>query len=238
MRATTGFALALAFVAHASLAHAAEEPAPEETPAKGPAPEETPAKATPLEEAPSKKIPEAAPPPVQHKPRAFASEPDQVALPTPRRVVLEWLPLRLLIPAGALAAEIRVSDSVSTTLSVGYGRAPVRTSAGQDTRTPLWQVGLSVQWYVAGDFEDGGVHLGVSGLLSRAGDAGMTLRTTVVQPGVLAGPLLGFKYVFRNRWIVDSQIGIGARLGSGGAKPAEQDQAFALLGDLAVGWAF
>lgn len=192
---------------------------------------------------PSPTVPEAAPPVTQplvgggHTPRKFASEPD-VEEPAPKRVAVEWLPLRLLVPVGAFAAEVRVTARTSATVSFGYGSAPVTTAAGAAERRPAWQLGLSAQGYVGGDFEDGGIHLGVSVLYTRVGDDAVTLRTGALQPGFLLGPLLGFKYVIARGFTLDSQIGIGVRVGKGGAAPADEDQKTALLGDLAVGWAF
>ena len=190
------------------------------------------------DEAPSSAtIPETAPKPVQHKPRPFASEPETEPERAKARVSIEWLPLRLLIPAGAVAAEVRLHDRASVTASFGYGTAQVAKVDGNG-RAPAVQAGFAAQWYVGGTFEDGGIHLGAAALYTHVGDATMRLRTSLVQPGFLAGPLIGFKYVVGGGFTFDSQLGIGFAFGSGGAPPVEEDKPTALIGDVGIGWTF
>ncbi len=191
-------------------------------------PEETP---------PSPTIPEAAPKPVQHKPRPFASEPEPEP-PKKAHVSIEWLPLRLLVPVGAIAAEVRLHDRVSVTVSFGAGAAQVKKAGDIDGRATAVQAGFAAQWYVGGTFEDGGIHLGAAALYTRVGDASMRMRTSLVRPGALAGPLVGFKYVLPAGFTFDSQLGIGINFGSGGAAPVDTDQPTSLMGDVGIGWTF
>lgn len=151
---------------------------------------------------------------------------------------IAWLPLQALVPIGAISIEGRVADRWSVSLSGGYGSAPVLLADDKRVRRPAVLLGLLASYYVAGNFDNGGVHVGAAAQWTRiAGDGQITM--SAVRPGLLVGPLLGFKWVMRGGFTLDSQIGIGfVAAETSGSKPNDPDQKTALLGNLGVGFTF
>lgn len=157
--------------------------------------------------------------------------------PSHKYVTIAWLPLQALVPLAAFAAEVRLAERFSISLSGGYGSASVFVSDRKERR-PAVQLGGLFSYYVAGDFDSGGVHVGVAAQWTRIG-GNEQLATSAVRPGLLLGPLLGFKWVIKSGFTLDSQIGIGfVAAETSGSKAYDPDQKTALLGNLAVGFTF
>lgn len=169
-------------------------------------------------------------------PGAVAAEEEDEA-PPHKHVTIAWLPLQALVPLAALAVEARVTEQWSVSVSGGYGSAPVFVADRRERRAAL-MLGALVSYYVAGGFDRGGVHVGAAAQWTRI--AGVEqLAIGSVRPGLLVGPLLGFKWVMRGGFTLDSQIGIGfVAAETSGSKPNDPDQKTALLGNLGVGFTF
>lgn len=169
-------------------------------------------------------------------PGATSAESDEE--PPPHKwVTIAWLPLQALVPMAAIAVEARVAEQWSVSLSGGYGSAPVFVADRRERRAALMVGGLA-SYYVMGGFDQGGVHVGVAAHWTRiAGTEQLAIGS--VRPGLLVGPLLGFKWVIRSGFTLDSQIGIGfVAAETSGSKPNDPDQKTALLGNLGVGFTF
>jgi len=221
--------LALAIVCSGALSSVsrADDDPPKEP---DPLPEE------PTNEKPKEKIPEEAPVVTKHRMRSIPSAPPEE--PSTRYVSLTWLPLQLLLPMVAVAAEVRFSDEVSASLFGGYGT--VRVNVGDErTKRSAYQVGAQLHYYVSGAFDLGGVHVGAEAILVHVSDSSAQVSTTAIVPGVTVGPFVGFKLVTRSGFTFDSQVGIGLAVAhTSGAARADEDQQVSLLGNLAAGWTF
>jgi hypothetical protein len=169
-------------------------------------------------------------------PGATAADDEEEAKPH-KYVTIAWLPLQALIPMAAIAVEGRIAERWSVSLSGGYGSASVFVTDHRERRAAVMLGGLA-SYYVAGDFDNGGVHVGVAAQWTRiAGHEQLAISS--VRPGLLVGPLLGFKWVLRGGFTLDSQIGIGfVAAETSGSKPNDPDQKTALLGNLGVGFTF
>ena len=179
----------------------------------------------------------------EKKPRreleALPGAPAEVADEEPphKYVTVVWLPLQALVPIAAIAAEVRLTDRFSLSVSGGYGSSSVFVVDHKERRAAV-QFGGLFSYYVAGDFDAGGVHVGVAAQWIRVAGKEQ-LATTAVRPGLLLGPLLGFKWVLRGGFTLDSQIGIGfVAAETSGSKAFDPDQKTALLGNLGVGFTF
>lgn len=237
MRARS-FAFALASLLSLSeIARAQEEPvdpsAPQKTsPKAGDAP--------PAEDAgPSPDtVPEKEPPKAVHRRRVIPDA--DAAEPSVRHIAITWLPLELLLPMGALSAEVRLSDETSFAVFGGYGTAPVLVAdTASKGHRAAFQIGAQLHYYVSGTFELGGIHVGGEVQYVHVADDTTRLATSAIWPGLTVGPVLGFKITTGGGFTFDSQLGIGiiaAR--TGGARPNDDEQRVTLLGNLGVGWSF
>lgn len=169
--------------------------------------------------------------PIEAEPAEFEEEPSH------RWVTITWQPLQALIPLASFAVEARLASRWSASLVGGYGNAPVYVAGGdRKERRPALQLGALASYYAAGSFDDGGVHVGVAAQWTRV-DGDQPLATGAVRPGLLLGPLVGFKWVLRGGFTLDSQIGVGFLAAEGsGAPPNDPDQKTALLGSFGIGW--
>ncbi|MBI2391286.1 MAG: hypothetical protein HYV09_16980 [Deltaproteobacteria bacterium] len=168
--------------------------------------------------------------PIEAAPAEFEEEPSH------RWVTITWQPLQALIPLASFAVEARLASRWSASVVLGYGNAPVYVSGDRKERKPALQLGALASYYVAGSFDDGGVHVGAAAQWTRV-DGDARLATGAVRPGLLLGPLVGFKWVLRGGFTLDSQIGIGFLAAEGGgAPPNDPDQKTALLGSFGIGW--
>jgi hypothetical protein len=164
--------------------------------------------------------------------------PEQPQAPPHTWVTVAWLPLQALVPLWSFAAEARLTEVVSLSAFGGVGNARVSTGPTQSERRPARQLGALLSYYVSGDFDRGGVHVGGAVQWTKVDGAG-PLTSSALRPGVLVGPLLGFKWVLKGGFTLDSQLGLGfVAAESPGAKPADPDQKTALLGNFGVGWTF
>lgn len=157
--------------------------------------------------------------------------------PEPHKwVTITWQPLQALIPLWSFSVEGRLAERVSLSVFGGAGNSPVWLSPTDKERRPAVQVGGLVSYYVAGDFDHGGVHVGGAAQWTRVqGDE--QLASAALRPGLVVGPLLGFKWVLRGGFTLDSQIGVGFLAAEGsGAKPNDPDQKTTLIGSFGVGW--
>jgi hypothetical protein len=223
-------AAAIAWIASSARARAdGVEPPPEPEPT-APAPEDG-------KEGKKEKLPEEAPPPSKHRMRSIPS-PDEE--PSVRHVSLTWLPIQLLLPMVALAAEVRFSDEASGTIFGGYGTVRVdRDQTDERDKRSAYQLGAQFHYYVSGAFDLGGVHVGAEVLFVHVADSSWKVATTAVVPGLTVGPFVGFKLVTRSGFTFDSQIGIGiAAATTSGAAPNDPEQKVSLMGNLGVGWTF
>jgi hypothetical protein len=169
-------------------------------------------------------------------PGATAAEVEEA--PPHKYVTIAWLPLQALVPLAAFAVEVRLADRFSISVSGGYGSSSVFVAADRKERRAAVQLGGLFSYYVAGDFDSGGVHVGAAAQWTRIGGSEQ-LATSAVRPGLLLGPLLGFKWVIKSGFTLDSQIGIGFVVAeTSGSKAYDPDQKTALLGNLAVGFTF
>lgn len=164
------------------------------------------------------------------------AEPAEVEEAPPHKyVTIAWLPLQALVPLASISVEARVVERFSASLSGGYGTTQVFVADRKERRSVV-QLGALFSYYVAGDFDHGGVHVGAAAQWTRAAGSEQ-IATSLVRPGLLVGPLLGFKWVMRGGFTLDSQIGIGFVVAeTSGSKPSDPDQKTALLGNLGVGF--
>lgn len=155
--------------------------------------------------------------------------------PPHKWVTISWLPLQALVPLAAFSIEGRIAERWSVSLTGGYGNAPVLVVDKRERRTAT-MLGGGVSYYVAGGFDRGGIHVGAAAQWLRVAGNDV-LATGTLRPGLLLGPLLGFKWVHKSGFTLDSQIGIGfVAAETSGTKPNDPDQRTALLGSLAVGF--
>lgn len=177
------------------------------------------------------------------KPRrelAPLAEPEPEPEPDHKWVTLAWQPLQALIPIWSFSIEARVAERIGVAAFGGFGNAPIYVGGdpARKERRSATQIGGLATYYVSGSFDDGGVHAGVAAQWTRVTGDG-DLATSAVRPGLLVGPLLGFKWVLRGGFTVDSQIGVGFLAAEGsGARANDPDQKAALIGSLGVGWTF
>lgn len=153
-------------------------------------------------------------------------------------VTITWQPLQALIPLWSFSVEGRLADRLSLAAFGGIGNTAVVTGLDQTERRFATQVGALVSYYVQGDFDHGGVHVGGAAQWTRV-KGEERLESTALRPGLLLGPLLGFKWVLKSGFSLDSQIGIGFLAAeTSGAKPAKPDQTTAIIGSFGAGWTF
>lgn len=159
--------------------------------------------------------------------------------PDPRKyVAVTWLPLQALVPLWSFSVEVAIVDRVSFSVFGGAGNTQVYVGQNDKERHFAWQVGGLLSYYVSGDFDHGGIHVGAAGQLTRVAGSEQ-LASSALRPGFLVGPLLGFKWVLKGGFTLDSQLGIGfVAAETSGSKPNDPDQKTALLGNFGVGWTF
>jgi hypothetical protein len=168
-------------------------------------------------------------------PGASAAEVEEA--PSHKYVTIAWQPLQLLFPIVSMSVEARIAPRFSIAASGGYGTTQVFVAVDKKERRTVAQWGALFSYYVAGDFDTGGVHVGAAAQWTRV--AGSEQVASGIRPGLLVGPLIGFKWVVPNGFTLDSQIGIGVVAAeTSGSKPNDPDQKTALLGNVGVGWTF
>lgn len=166
--------------------------------------------------------------------------------PKTRKVSVTLDPLSLLYPMYALHLEVAVAPEFSVGAFGAFGSPKVDTSAtytGSD-RASTWQVGAKGIYYAQGNM-DGGIQVGALAVYTHANlDPGAALGTsgaTGLGAGFAAGPLLGWKFVTRGGFTIDSEIGIGifvAKQKASDDTAPKDDRAALLLANLLVGWTF
>jgi len=157
--------------------------------------------------------------------------------PPPHKwVTLTWLPLQALVPLWSFSVEGRIVDRVSLAVYGGIGNTAVIVGPNDKERHQAVQVGGLLSYYVAGDFDHGGVHVGGAAQWTRVqGDE--QLASSALRPGLVLGPLIGFKWVLQSGFTLDSQLGVGFLAAeTTGAKPYDADQKTTLIGSFGVGW--
>lgn len=153
-----------------------------------------------------------------------------------RHVTISWLPLQALIPMASLSIEARLAEKISVTGHGGYGSVRVRVDGLERRR--IVQLGGNASYYLAGDFEHGGIHVGAAAQWTRVAGPG-EVSTSTIRTGLLLGPLLGFKWVHTSGFTLDSQLGVGFLVAeTSGAAPNDREQITALLGNVGVGFTF
>ncbi len=163
-------------------------------------------------------------------------EPEPDPEPDHAWVTIAWQPLQALIPIWSFSIEGRITERIGVAAFGGAGNAPVWVEPERKERRSAVQVGGLATYYVSGSFDHGGVHAGVAAQWTRVSGDG-DLATSALRPGLLVGPLLGFKWVLRSGFTIDSQIGVGFVAAEGtGARANDPDQKAALIGSLGVGW--
>jgi hypothetical protein len=172
---------------------------------------------------------------------------EEVERPT-RHVTVTFEPLHLFYPIVQIGVEARVADEVGVMIFGGGGSAPVDFVSPPYTgpsKVSVWEVGGQLLYYATGDFGDGGMQVGVEALFMHAALEGASALGTGSIGGLAAGftvgPLIGWKFVTRGGFTVDSQIGVGFRATkqtTGDPAAPSDDRSAVLLGSLAIGWTF
>ena len=172
------------------------------------------------------------------EPLSGAGEPVVEDEPEPHKwVTLTWLPLQALVPLWSFSVEGRVAERVSLSAFGGIGNSRVYLDPDTKERRTAVQLGGLLSYYVSGDFDHGGIHVGGAAQWTRVTGNGEQLASSALRPGLVVGPLLGFKYVLRAGFTLDSQLGIGFVAAEGsGAKPNDPEQTTTLIGSFGVGW--
>ncbi len=166
--------------------------------------------------------------------------------PKTRAVSVTLDPLSLLYPMYGVHLEIAATPEFSVGPFFAFGSPKVDQSAtyvGSD-RASTWQLGAKGIYYAQGNM-DGGIQVGVLGQYTHAKlDPGASLgtaSTTGPGAGFVAGPLLGWKFVTKGGFTIDSQIAIGifvAKQKASDDSAAKDDRAALLIANLLVGWTF
>jgi hypothetical protein len=186
------------------------------------------------------------PAPKPGKRKFYVVEVEEVERPT-RHVTVSFEPLHLFYPIVQIGAEVRATDEISIVVFGGSGKAPVLGSdviyTGPD-KVNVWEVGGEFRYYATGDFSYGGMHVGAEALFMHASIDGPAILAGGAVGGLAAGftvgPNLGWKFVTRGGFTVDSSIGIGFRAAKQSTDPnaPKDDNSAVLLGSLAIGWTF
>ena len=191
------------------------------------------------------------PAPKPGKRKFYVVEVEEVERPK-RHVTISFEPLHLFYPIVQLGAEVAIADEFSVSVFGGAGKAPVDFFVGSGVTVPytgpdkvnVWEVGGELRYYATGDFAFGGMHVGVEALFMHASIDGPAILAGGAVGGLAAGfsvgPNLGWKFVTRGGFTVDSSIGIGFRAAKQSTDPnaPSDDTSAVLLGSLAIGWTF
>lgn len=164
-----------------------------------------------------------------------------------RHVSITFEPLHLFYPIVQLGVEARLGDEFGVMVFGGAGSAAVdfvKPPYDGPDKVSVWEAGAQLLYYATGDFE-GGMQVGVEALFQHASLQGAsTLGSGSIgglAPGFSIGPIIGWKFLTRGGFTVDSQIGVGFRASkqtTGDPLAPKDDRSAVLLSSLAIGWSF
>lgn len=149
-------------------------------------------------------------------------------------------PIHLALPMGEFTGEYRAGDKLGIGGILGFGSATVESSAGDEDKLTLFEVGATLRYYALGSFIHG-MQIGLEALyLYAGGDVG---GVAAAGEGLSVGPFIGYKIATNIGFTFDAQLGgtyilVGAEASDGETSETASDSAFGALLNLNVGWSF